>query len=240
MKIRYPAILAVLVIILALTVAGCTSSSSPNPTATAVPGQTTATTVATPTAAPSSGGASTLASVIDYSKVHWDEYQMTSTGSGTSSTMDMREDYGVSYQGTTANEATVTMNNTEDGTVTTMVMNSYSNPSTGAILGGHETMSTNGQVVMDTAIPSTAASATITPGESTQNPIQAYGGATLTNAGTESVTVPAGTFTATKYTWTSTDGTTGNVWIAKNVPIPVKMTSTVQGNTVAIVLTGWG
>jgi hypothetical protein len=153
--------------------------------------------------------------------------------------MDLRENYGVNYQGTTANEAIVTMNTTESGAAMTMVLTSYTDASTGATLGGHETMTSNGQVVMDTAIPPSAASATTTPGISTQNPLQTYGGATLTNAGTESVTVPAGTFTTTKYTWTNAN-VTGNVWVAQSAPIPVKMESSSQGNTIDIELTGWG
>lgn len=91
---------------------------------------------------------------------------------------------------------------------------------------------------MDQDIQPSAAAST-SPGASTENPLTSYSGSPVTNVGTESVTVPAGTYTATKYMFTSS-GSTGTVWVAPNVPVPVKMSSTASGYTTDMVLTGWG
>jgi hypothetical protein len=65
---------------------------------------------------------------------------------------------------------------------------------------------------------------------------------TLTFAGIESVTVPAGTYpTASKYT-ASMNGTDITYWVASGVPVPVKMTmtsSSAQGSS-TFELMGWG
>ena len=55
-------------------------------------------------------------------------------------------------------------------------------------------------------------------------------------AGTETVTVPAGTFTATKYTVENG----ASYWVASNVPIPVKFEASASGSTTVGELVGYG
>jgi hypothetical protein len=153
------------------------------------------------------------------------------TGSGVTGTMTMREDYGTTYNGQNADKATMTMNGAE-GT-STIVM--YTDPTSHASLGGTMTTTVNGQA---TTIPIPASS---TGTASTQsNPMDTNANAALTSAGADSVTVPSGTYAATKYTMTDTSGGQGTVWVAPNVPVPVKYEGTYSGNTVDMELTGWG
>ncbi|HTX43805.1 MAG TPA: hypothetical protein VMC61_03690 [Methanocella sp.] len=231
MKLSYGSIIFVLAIFAAVIVAGCSTTSPSGPTAT--PGG------ATPAASTApSGGLTTLGSAIDFSKVHWYEYQMTSDISGTSSTMKMRQDLNVDYSGKKANKVTLNMDAGSGASAMNEAITTYTDVSTGATLGGHMKITSGGQVIMDKDIEAGAAPST-SPGTSTQNPLATYQGMSITNAGSESVTVPAGTYVATKYTWTS-GGTTGTVWVAPSVPVPVKMSTSSSGTTMNMELTGWG
>ncbi|OPY35571.1 MAG: hypothetical protein A4E35_02397 [Methanoregula sp. PtaU1.Bin051] len=60
----------------------------------------------------------------------------------------------------------------------------------------------------------------------------------LVKAGTETVTVPAGTFVADKYTATL-EGTTATYWIVADKPL-IKMEGGNAGGTVVMELNGWG
>ena len=64
-------------------------------------------------------------------------------------------------------------------------------------------------------------------------------GTTFTYNGPDSVTVPAGTFTANKYTTTIQDGSTETVWIANGGPV-VKMTGSGSAGTVSLELNAQG
>jgi hypothetical protein len=162
---------------------------------------------------------------------------MSGTSAGVPTTADIREDFGVTYNSTKANEVTMTMNTTMAGTPTVTVINSYSDAISGNSLGGHMTMTSGGQVIMDQTLP--AGQASSASNVTAQDPLVANSNAQLTNVGTESVTVPAGTYTATKYSWTNAEGT-GDIWVAPNVPVPVKITGNSQGTTMEMDLTGWG
>ncbi len=63
---------------------------------------------------------------------------------------------------------------------------------------------------------------------------------TLTGAVPDTVSVPGYTGAATRYTWNATDGNTGNVWVAPNVPLPVKMDGGTAGSAFTMELVGWG
>ena len=70
-----------------------------------------------------------------------------------------------------------------------------------------------------------------------------YSGSTakIVNAGTETITVPAGTYTCTKYTVTDSDMEgTSTFWSSTQVPVPVKLSVTSEGTTMDMVLVGWG
>lgn len=62
--------------------------------------------------------------------------------------------------------------------------------------------------------------------------------ASLISSGVEQVTVPAGTFTTTKYTMKTTDGE-DPWWISSNVPIPVKFAGTSGNTSHTIELVSW-
>lgn len=235
---RYVGILLVFVIMAAVSVAGCTSNSSPSVTATSAATGTKTGTV-TPAATTTSSGSTltTLGSVMDLSKIGWFEYQMTSNTAGTPTTMKLREDFGVTYNGQKANKATITTDMTQDGATTTTAMEIYMDPSNQASLGGHMTTSQNGQVISQMDLPASNASSGST---GSSNVLVSNTGATLTSGVPDSVTVPAGTYAATKYTMTNTDGSTGTVWVAPNVPVPVKYTGSSSGTTTETDLTGWG
>lgn len=233
MKYRYPAIIAVILISIAISVTGCCCCTSV-PT---IPGATTSGGV-TITVAPTqtTTGGTTLGSMIDFNKVRWYEYRISSDTEGTSTSMVMREDFNVDYQGKKANKVTLDMDMGAGNS--TMNVISYMDASTGATLGGHMKMTAGGQVIIDQDIEP-GASPSATPGVSTENPLVSFEGTSVTKSGTESVTVPAGTYTATKYTWKK-GSDTGNVWMAPNVPVPVKMAYSSSGSTMNMELTGWG
>ena len=237
MKLSYSRIIVVLAILGALVVAGCTSSSpGTSPTAATLPAQVSAT-VSTATVAPSSGNLTTLGSAIDYSIIHWYDYQTTGSSAGAPTTGDMREDFGVTYNGASVNKVAMTTTITVAGTQTSTVITTYSDPSSGSTLGGHMTITGGGQVIMDQDVPADQASSAYNA--SAQNLLVTNSNARLTSVGSESVTVPAGTYTATEYTWTNAEGT-GNVWIASDLPVPVKITGNAQGTTMEMDLVGWG
>ena len=239
MKLNGTIILVLAIFAAVVIVAGCTSSSPSASPTTAPAGGATVTTGAT--TAPSSGG-STLGSFTDMSKVHWYEYQMNSGEgtTGTSTSSKFRYDFGVDYNGVKANEVTMNMNMGSGDTATNMVISEYTDASTGATLGGHEKMTSGGVVALDQDIPAGQAAPSTAPGTTTENPLLTMGNMGMTKTGSESVTVPAGTYMADKYTYTDS-GTTGTVWVSKDVPLPLKFVTTSNGATsIDMELTGWG
>lgn len=62
--------------------------------------------------------------------------------------------------------------------------------------------------------------------------------AALVNVGVETITVPAGTFTCTKYTVTE-NGETTTFWASPQAPLPVKYEGTSEGSTVTTELVSW-
>jgi hypothetical protein len=151
--------------------------------------------------------------------------------------MKLREDFGITYNGQKANKATITTDTTQAGTTTTSAIEMYMDPSNQASLGGHMTVTSNGAVISQMDLPASSSSSGNT---GTSNVLVSNSGAKLTSGVPDSVTVPAGTYAATKYTVTNTDGSTGTVWVAPNVPVPVKYTGSSAGTTTEMVLTGWG
>lgn len=77
-----------------------------------------------------------------------------------------------------------------------------------------------------------------TGGETQSNPNQVSPDVTLTYLGTESVTVPAGTFMASKYT-SSYQGTTSTYWVAGGTPL-IKVVSSGGEGSSTMELNGWG
>lgn len=215
MKLRYGSIVLVLMVFIAIVVAGCTSSG---PSATPTPGP----------------GGLTLRSLVDTSKVKWYDYNITTPIPGMPPIgEDMRVDYGVDYNGSKADKYRVAVNLTILNNTTNSVTEIYMNHTTDAVVGGHTKTTMNGNVT-EQDLPAVSGS-----GQGGQDPLLISGNSTLTSMGTESVTVPAGTYSASKYGWTN-NGSTGYVWIAPGVPVPVKMEYSQQDVASSMSLVGWG
>jgi hypothetical protein len=75
-------------------------------------------------------------------------------------------------------------------------------------------------------------------GQGANNPNQVSQSSSWTFVGTESVTVPAGTFTASKYT-SAIQGGTGTYWIVQGTPMVKMVSSTAQGSS-TMEMNGWG
>ncbi|HMK47854.1 MAG TPA: hypothetical protein VK436_14635 [Methanocella sp.] len=242
MKFRYSVVMAVLVVLIALTAAGCTSPT-PKPTTTSggaseTPNGTNVSATPAGVGVSTSGG-NTFGSLFDTKNVKWYEYRLNSSDVTAAGSMIMRTDLNVDYQGKKTNKYTMNM---DMGSGSSMNITTYSDAATGTSLGGHMKMMTNGQVITDEDLPAGSAAPTSSPGISisgNEDPFLAYKGLSISNKGTESVTVPAGTYTATKYEWT--DGnSTGTAWVDSSVPIPVKISFVANGQTTNMELTGWG
>jgi hypothetical protein len=226
---RYVGILLVFVIMAAVFVAGCTSSSSPGATATpAATGTTTGTATPAATTTSSSGTPSSLGSAFDMGKVHMFEYKTTTpAGTGTE-----KFETGVTYNGQTADKMTTTSTMTQDSNTIDSLIEIYT--ANDKTLGGHMQSKMNGNVISDTPIQASEASS------GTSDPSGKYGSSTLTSATIDPVTVPAGVYaTATKYTITDATGAIGSVWIASGVPVPVKYVVGTGDSTVTMELDSW-
>jgi hypothetical protein len=239
MRLSYGSIIFVSVILAAVSIAGCFESPSA-PTATPVGTATPAGTTATPaaTTAPA-GGPTTLGAAIDFSKVHWFEYRMTMSGAGSQDmSQNLKMEYNVDYKGAKADKMTAAGEmKVEGGTMSTTTEMYMDHAQNSKVLGGHVTSRMDGKVVNDMDIPASTGS---TPTTGSINPLGTNTGATLTNAGPDTVSVPGYTGAATKYTWKTSDGNTGTAWIAPNVPLPVKMTGGSGSSTFTMELAGWG
>lgn len=75
-------------------------------------------------------------------------------------------------------------------------------------------------------------------GQAQSNPNQARSDVQFTKVGTEPVTVPAGTFTADKYT-TTVQGSTSTFWIVNGKPL-IKMVGGNAKDSATMELNGWG
>jgi hypothetical protein len=222
MKHRYSLVFLTLVLV-AIMAAGCTTPK-PGGQATAPAG----------TAAPS--GLTTLGSAIDMSKIKWYEYVITVSSPDVGSThMKMRMDYGVTYNGQAADKCTMSSDITQDGQTITTVTESYVDKA-GNSLGGHIKAMQGGQVLYEMDVPASSGGGGTS---SVENPLSTNSGAALTGVGSETVTVPAGTYACTKYAWSASGGS-GTIWVSSSVPLPVKVDTRVSGGTMTMELNGWG
>jgi hypothetical protein len=206
MKCSQISILAVMLVMAAVVMAGCTGTS-PAPAASgtvAAPGGTAA---ASSGQAASSGSASASSSGSTVSgadlfggvSYNWVEYKMSTGGSGS-------EGMTIYYK-----------YDKQNGKCTMRFEGA-----------GADAM--QGQT-MD-------CSATGTGGSTASDPNSVSSDVKYTKVGTEVITVPAGTFTADKYTVTN-QGTTSTFWIASGKPL-LKMEGGDATSTVTMVLNGMG
>jgi hypothetical protein len=114
-----------------------------------------------------------------------------------------------------------TLTNTKDGWI--IVTDRYFDASTNYILGGTSTETIKGMVKPPTTLP--ADEKFVRENQpSGEMGIMPFGemNITLTDKGTESITVPVGTYpNARKYTGNFHDGTPITLWVAPGIPVPV-------------------
>jgi hypothetical protein len=88
-------------------------------------------------------------------------------------------------------------------------------------------ITSEGMTVMDMTVPRDQASGTEGSG-ALGDAMSSDFSTSVTSVGTETITVPKGQYTCTKYT--VTDGNAvSTYWIANNVPLPIKMTQSEDG-----------
>ena len=224
MKFKYISIILVLLVVAALSVSGCTmlggNKTTTTTTPTAAPGTTEPTSTTGPTVAattaPSTSLGDTLSSLYQKGKFSWYEYQYSvDMGEGQSMTMKMKMEFlgtGIDPKDGVSGEH---MRTTTTTTIPGM---------------GPQTSTSDFYSKPDSGIPSSSKSTDYSAST-----------AKLVNAGTETITVPAGTFTCTKYTVTDSDMKgTSTFWSSPKAPVPVKFSAGTEGETMNMELTGWG
>jgi len=229
MKPAYTSIVAVMLIVIAVALAGCTSQT----TTTSSGGSGTSSTGSPSSTASSSSpqvGSTVSSSSVFGTNYNWMEYQVTSTSGGKDTKMDMKMERSAdTYQGQPATHIKVTM--TSSTNAMSGVYDYYYDSAMSTILGGTMTITVNGKT-MTMNIPATQLSQTEATNFNKASP--------LTFAGIEPVSVPAGTYpTASKYT-KSENGIDVTFWSAPGVPVPVKMASSSSTTSTTSELVGWG
>jgi hypothetical protein len=223
MKIKTLNIVAIMLIMLVVVIAGCTSKSPSSANSTSASGSS-----ATSSSSQQVGSTVNSSSVFG-TNYNWIQYQVTGNfrGNETQTNTKIERSMG-DYKGTQAVHLKITSTSSRGRD---MVSDIYYDKDKNSILGGTTTMTFNGQT-RTREIPAIQLS-----GQGFNNFNEE---ATLTFEGTESVTVPAGTYpSASKYT-KSVNETTVTYWAASGVPVPVKeMTSSPRGSS-NMELVGWG
>jgi len=183
-------------------------------------------------------------SMIDLSQVHWYQYQITPSGTTVDlgsgfttagSTMTERWDFNVNYNGQNADEVSGEGNYPSNGdTGTTAEFLDHADHK--KILGGNMSVTKNGKVIYTGALTPNliALHSLLDLTNSTYS-----GPHTVTYGGTETVTVPKGTYTTTKYMYAGAYNLT--VYVDPSVPVPIKVDAvSPSGTTYDVELMGWG
>lgn len=241
MRRKVSIVLLVSLLAAAVAIAGCTSSSG---NGEASPTTTPTQTAPTPTPVPAIGSTLSVNSMLDLSQVHWYEYLTKPTGtvvdlgSGfttAGASMTERWDFNVSYEGQSADQVSGT--GTYPGNNGAGTTYAFLDPADHTqFLGGNMTVTKNGNVVYHGSITASllAIQSLLDMTNSTYS-----GPHTVTYDGTQTVTVPLGTYSTTAYAYNGTYNLT--VYTNPSVPIPVKiMAVSPAGTTYDIELMGWG
>ena len=199
MKNSHISIIAVMLVVIAVAIAGCTGSSQPSSTTGAAAsggsGSVAATSAATGSTASGTVSGSQLLSGLAY---EWAEYKMSSNTGGERVTMYFK------YNQKTG-KCTMRIEGMDD---TTGLLSNMDCSSSGTTSG------------------------------SASDPNDIGSDVKLVRVGTETVTVPAGTFVADKYTTTS-NGVTATYWIASGKPLLRMEGGSSEGSFISE-LNGWG
>jgi hypothetical protein len=182
--------------------------------------------------------------MTDLSSVHWYKYQITPSGTPVDmgsgfttagSTMTEKWSFNVDHNGQNADEVAGTGNYPSNGgTGTTDVFLSHADHK--QLLDGTMTVMKNGKEVYkgDVTPRLLAVQAILDLTNSSYS-----GQHTVTYGGIEAVTVPAGSYTATKYMYNGTYDLT--VYVDQGVPVPVKIRAeSTSGTVYDVELMGWG
>jgi hypothetical protein len=231
MKTVYVSMGLLVLVIIALVCAGCTTQPAATQAGNSGQGNQASVTAGTTSSASSSQQAgSTVGSTSVFGTSYtWMEYRMTSSVAGNAITTDTKtERSNGDYKGTPAIHLRIS---TTSSSGMTSIYDVYYDTAMKSLLGGTTTLTINGQTTTRDIPPAQL-----------QNLQSANFNSdfTLTFAGAESVSVPAGTYpAATKYT-----ATVKNVgmtyWKASGVPVPVKWTSSMPQGSSTAELVGWG
>ncbi len=239
MRFGYIGILLILIISIALAVSGCMQSiTGPGPSKAAT--STAGTPVSTAQATNTSAGTPNM----DFKQLQMFEYTFNTTTGDTPILGDLRTVYSTAQfdyvQNARRTQTNMTANTAAGLSITAVDV--YTDQNDG-VLGGHIRVEVGGQLL---------ANRDINPGEQvdksqTSTPVLTAAEASsftkdLKNAGLDQVVVPAGSFACTKYVLQGEDNSM-TYWIAPNVPLPVKMTTTdaVTGKvTMTMELVGYG
>jgi hypothetical protein len=232
-------ILIAFLIMIALAVSGCSGGSgTATPTPTPVPGGYL-TVTATPVPTPGTSGVSNAGQLYNTGNLNSYSYRQTSVMGGQTSTVTYSIGYtDATYNGVAARHTTYNyeMPASGDTPAAQFVIDVYASKADGSTLGGHMKMVAGGQTVLDMDIPTSQAS---TYRQYDVANTDRSGASTVTNAGTESVTVDGKTYMCTKYTY-SAAGSTYTVWYTPQAPMPVKSQWTDdKGNSFTTELISW-
>jgi hypothetical protein len=235
MKHGYWYLTAIILVVVAVAAAGCTSGNTASAGGQSSSGNagssagSLASTGSPAPVSPSPAVGSIMSSTTVFSKnYNWLEYKTTSNYNGNQMTLTTRtEKSSGSYQGEPAVHLKMTTTNpTGQVTVTDLYYDQKN------VLGGTMTTTVNGQTVT-TDYPLSALQNNQRQGDYNTE----Y---TLTFAGIEPVSVPSGTYPAAgKYTTTRNEAQI-TFWSAPAIPVPVKYVYTTAQGTSTAELIGWG
>lgn len=176
----------------------------------------------------------TLGEAVDNSKLHWYRLSLSGNSDGAMIIVDTTISLNVSYKGQTAIK--YDMDTTRDaGTTQEMLAIVYLNWG-GDQLGGHVTLKENQRTVWDEELePVSANYGSINLFDWDRSPNMP-----LMKAGTETITVSAGTYDCTKYTYKNSNGHISTIWVSPKVPMIIKATEFDGNDTAQMQLIGWG
>jgi hypothetical protein len=221
MKFKSLNIIAIILIVFVIAIAGC-ASKSPLPSASTQANGSSSQQV----------GSNVSSSSVFGTNYNWIKYQMTNNYRGNEMKNNLRiERSTVDYKGTPAVhlKTNSTISTTSRGG--NMVSDIYYDTSMDTILGGTITMTINGQN-FTREIPESQFSRQMITNFNKES--------ILTFKGTESVSVPAGTYpAASKYTKFENE-TSITYWVASGIPMPVKQITNSSQGWSTLELLGWG
>ena len=214
MKVSHISVMAVVLLVIAIAIAGCTSTQT-STTSSSGSGQAAS---ASGTGASNSGGSSGSGS----------------SGSSSVSTSDLFG--GLSYNWVEYKiSGSSGTSPSSSGTSSSTMYVKYTN--TGACTIRFENPPQGAPSTIDCGPGATGFAAA----EGQANPNKPHPGTQISCSGDESVTVPAGTFTATKCTTTSSGGYTSTIWVVKGQFLVKALgTSTSSGATGEMELNAYG